>query len=42
MTLAEALRKTDRPAAKDLAQAAKNAAVSEEVTRRADAILKKK
>ena len=41
VTLAEALRKTDKPAAKDLAQAVKNAAVSDEVTRRADAVLKK-
>ena len=41
VTLAEALRKTDRPAAKELAQAAKNAAVSDDVTRRADAILKR-
>jgi HEAT repeat protein len=41
VTLAEALRKTDKPAAKDLAQAVKNAAISEEITRRADAILKK-
>ena len=42
VTLAEALRKTDKPAAKDLAQSAKNAAVSDDVTRRADAILKRK
>src|ERR1035437_8756604 len=41
VTLAEALRKTDKPAAKDLAQAVKTAAVSDEVTRRADAVLKK-
>jgi HEAT repeat protein len=41
VTLAEALRKTDKLAAKDLAQAVKNAGVSDEVTRRADAILKK-
>ena len=41
VTLAEGLRKMDKPAARDLAQAAKNAAVSEEVTRRADAILKR-
>ena len=41
VTLAEALRKTDKPAAKDLAQAVKSAAVSDEVTRRADAVLKK-
>ena len=41
VTLAESLRKTDKPAAKDLAQAVKTAAVSDEVTRRADAVLKK-
>ena len=41
VTLAESLRKTDKPAAKDLAQAVKNAAISEEITRKADAILKK-
>jgi hypothetical protein len=41
VTLAEALRKTDKAAAKDLAQAVKTAAVSDEVTRRADAVLKK-
>jgi len=41
VTLAEALRKTDKPAAKDLAQAVKNAAVSDEATRRANAVLRK-
>jgi len=41
MTLAEALRKIDKPAAKDLAQAVKNAGISNEITRRADALLKK-
>jgi HEAT repeat protein len=41
MALAEALRKTDKPAAKDLAQAVKNAGISDQMTRRADAILKK-
>ena len=41
VTVAESLRKTDKAAAKDLAQAIKNAAISEEITRRADAILKK-
>jgi len=42
VTLAESLRKTDKPAAKALAQAVKNAAISDEITRRADSILKKK
>ena len=41
VTLAESLRKTDKAAAKDLAKAVKNAAISDEITRRADAILKK-
>jgi HEAT repeat protein len=41
LTLADALRKTDKPAARDLAQAVKNAGISDEITRRADAILKK-
>jgi HEAT repeat protein len=41
VTLAEALRKTDKPAAKDLAQAVKSAGISDAITRRADAILKK-
>jgi hypothetical protein len=41
VTLAESLRKTDKPAAKDLAQAVKNAGISDEISRRADAILKK-
>ena len=41
VTLAEALRKTDKPAAKDLAQAVKNAAISDDISRKADAILKK-
>jgi HEAT repeat protein len=41
VTLAEALRKTDKPAAKDLAQAIKNASISEDLTRRAVAILKR-
>jgi HEAT repeat protein len=39
ITLAETLRRTDRPAARDLAQAIKNANLSEDLTRRADAIL---
>jgi HEAT repeat protein len=42
VTLAEALRKTDKPAARDLAETVKKAAVSDEATRRADALLKKK
>ena len=41
VTLAEALRKTDKPAAKDLAQAVKNAGISDDISRKADAILKK-
>ena len=41
VTLAESLRKSDKATARDLAQAVKKAAVSEEATRRADAILKK-
>jgi hypothetical protein len=41
MTLAETLRKTDKPAARDLAEAVKQAAVSDAATRRADALLKK-
>jgi HEAT repeat protein len=41
VTLAEALRKTDKPAAKDLAQAVKSAGISDEITRKANAILKK-
>jgi hypothetical protein len=41
MTLAEALRKTDKPAARDLAEAVKKAAVSDQATRRAEALLKK-
>ncbi len=41
MTLAETLRKTDKPAARDLAEAVKQAAVSDAATRRADALLKR-
>ena len=41
MTLAETLRKTDKSAARDLAEAVKQAAVSDAATRRADALLKK-
>ena len=41
MTLAESLRKTDKPAARDLAEAVKQAAVSDAATRRADALLRK-
>jgi hypothetical protein len=41
ITLAETLRRTDRPAARDLAQAIKNASISEDQTRRADAILRR-
>ena len=42
VTLAEALRKTDKPAARSLAQAIKDAKVSEDLTRKADAILNKR
>ena len=42
VTLAETLRKTDKPAARSLAQAIKDAKVSEDLTRKADAVLKKK
>ncbi len=42
MTLAESLRKPDRAAARDLAQAVKEANLSEELTRKADAFLRKK
>jgi hypothetical protein len=41
LNLAEALRKPDRRAAKDLAQAVKDAGISDDLNRRADAILKK-
>jgi HEAT repeat protein len=41
VTLADSLRRTDRPAARDLAQAIKNASISEDLTRRADAILRR-
>lgn len=41
VSLAETLRKTDKPAAKDLAQAVKSAGISDEISRRADAVLKK-
>jgi HEAT repeat protein len=41
ITLAETLRRTDRVAARDLAQAIKNASLSENLTRRADAILRR-
>lgn len=40
VSLAEALSKTDKPAAQDLARAVKDAAVSDDITRRANAILK--
>jgi HEAT repeat protein len=40
-TLAQALVKTDKPAARDLAQALKDANLSAETSRKADAILKK-
>ena len=42
MTLAETLRRTDRSAARDLAEAVKKAAVSDAATRRADALLRRK
>jgi HEAT repeat protein len=42
VTLAQALLKVDRPAAKSLAQAVKDAQVSEEVTGKAEGILKKR
>jgi HEAT repeat protein len=41
VTLADSLRRTDRPAARDLAQAVKSASISEALTRRADAILRR-
>ena len=42
MNLAESLRKGDRPIARELAQAVKDAAVSADLTQRANAILSKK
>ena len=39
MTLAEALRRSDRPAARELAQAVRDAGLSDDLNRRADAIL---
>jgi len=39
MTLAEALRRSDRAAARELAQAVKDAGISDDISRRADAIL---
>ena len=39
MTLAEALRRSDRPAARELAQAVRDAALSDDLNRKADAIL---
>ena len=42
LTLAEALRRADKPTAIDLAKAVKQAGLSEDLTRRADAILRKK
>ena len=41
VTLAEALLKTDKPAARNLAQAIKEAGLSEDLARKADAILNK-
>lgn len=41
LNLADSLRKPDRPLARELAQAVKDAALSEALTRRADAILKR-
>ena len=41
MNLAESLRKSDRATARELAKMVKDAAVSPELTRRADAILKR-
>ena len=41
MTLAEALRRSDRPAARELAQAVRDAGLSDDFNRRADAILSK-
>jgi hypothetical protein len=41
LNLAESLRKPDRSLARELAQAVKDAALSEDLTRRADAILKR-
>ncbi len=39
MSLAESLRRTDRAAAKELAQAVKDAGVSADLNQRAEAIL---
>jgi HEAT repeat protein len=39
MTLAEALRRSDRPSARELAQAVKDAGLSDDLNRKADAIL---
>jgi hypothetical protein len=41
MNLAESLPGSDQPIAKDLAQAVKDAGLSDDLTRRADAILKR-
>jgi hypothetical protein len=41
LNLAESLRKAERPLAKELAQAVKDAALSDDLTRRAEAILRK-
>ncbi|MCX6926028.1 MAG: HEAT repeat domain-containing protein [Verrucomicrobia bacterium] len=41
MNLAETLRGPNRPIAKDLAQAVKDAAISDDLTRRADTVLKR-
>jgi hypothetical protein len=42
IALAETLRRTDRPAARSLAQAIKDAKVSEDLTRKADAVLNRR
>ena len=39
MALAEALRRSDRPTARELAQAVKDAGLSDSLNRRADAVL---
>jgi HEAT repeat protein len=41
ITLAESLRRTDRTTARELAQAIKDSGLSEDITRRADAILRR-
>jgi HEAT repeat protein len=42
ISLAQSLRRNDKPAARELAQAVKDARISDDLTRKADAILKRK